>query len=71
LIVQLLNWLTIANFFNAIGIILSPYTTLSVLWEGQRKGAETTREELVKKFKKDFTKTAEKMVEQIILFSKK
>lgn len=59
----------VSNFFNAMGIILPPYATLSVLWEKQKKGAETKREELLKKFQDDYTKTAEKMVSQIILFS--
>ena len=33
-------------FFNAIGLLIPPFATLSVLWEGQAKGKETTREEL-------------------------
>jgi multimeric flavodoxin WrbA len=56
----------ISNFYNAVGIFLPPYATLSVLWEGQRKGAETTRKELMEKYKGDYDKTAETMVRQII-----
>lgn len=58
----------ISNFFNAIGLLLPPFVTLSVLWEGQRKGAKTTREELLKKYEEDYTPTAETMVKQIVKF---
>lgn len=60
----------ISNFYNAVGIFLPPYATLSVLWEGQRKGAETTRKKLMEKYKGDYDKTAETMVRQIIKFAK-
>jgi multimeric flavodoxin WrbA len=59
----------ISNFFNAIGIILPPYATLSVLWEGQKKRADTTRKQLIMKFKKDSTEAAMKMVKQIIRYT--
>lgn len=55
----------LSNFFNAIGLALPPFATLSVLWEGQRKGAPTTREELMKKYETDYAAAAEKMVGQI------
>jgi hypothetical protein len=29
----------VANFFNALGVILPPYATLSVMYQGQAKGA--------------------------------
>jgi multimeric flavodoxin WrbA len=58
----------LSNFFNAIGIILPPFATLSVLWEGQEKGAKTTREELMEKYRKDYSGTAETMVNQLIKF---
>lgn len=58
----------LSNFFNAIGLILPPYSTLSVLWEKQVKGAKTSREELLKKYEEEYTSTAEKMVEQILKF---
>lgn len=60
----------ISNFFNAIGIVLPPYATLSVLWEGQRKGAQTSHEELIKKYQKDYTQTADTMVEQLFTYAK-
>ncbi len=56
---------SVANFFNAIGLSLPPYASLSVLWEGQEKGADTTREELLQKYEQDYAETASKMVEQL------
>ncbi|MGY3213717.1 flavodoxin family protein [Mucilaginibacter sp. HD30] len=55
----------ISNFFNAIGITLPPYATLSVMWDGQRKGAETTKEELLEKYQKEYVKIADAMVKQL------
>jgi multimeric flavodoxin WrbA len=61
----------ISNFFNAIGIILPPYCTLSVLWDGHKKGAKTSRKELMEKYKKDYASTAETMIKQLKDFAKK
>ena len=58
----------VANFYNAIGVIFPPYSTLSVMYDGQAKGAKTTREELLKKYEEDYTSTAEKMVSQLLKF---
>lgn len=60
----------ISNFYNAIGLLLPPFATLSVLWEKQAKDAKTTREELMEKYKQDYTATAEKMVKQLIKYSR-
>ncbi|GAC1413214.1 MAG: hypothetical protein NVSMB66_4580 [Candidatus Doudnabacteria bacterium] len=59
----------ISNFFNAIGVILPPYSTLTVLWEGQAKDKSPTKEELLKKYNKDYGAAAEKMVDQLIKYS--
>lgn len=56
----------LANFFNAVGLNLPPFATLSVLWEGQAKGKKTSREELMKKYEKDYAATADKMISQLI-----
>lgn len=56
----------LANFFNAIGLNLPPYATLSVLWEGQAKNKNTPREELLEKYKKDYSSTADKMIAQLV-----
>lgn len=58
----------ISNFFNAIGIALPPYATLSVLWEKQAKGEKPTREELLKKYEADYASTAETLVKQMLKF---
>lgn len=60
----------ISNFYNAIGILLPPFATLSVLWDGQKKGADTTKEQLIEKYKKEYDQTAKKMVTQLINFSR-
>jgi multimeric flavodoxin WrbA len=60
----------IANFFNALGIILPPFTSLSVLNEIQKKGATTTKEELLKMYEEQYSSTADAMVEQLIKFSR-
>jgi multimeric flavodoxin WrbA len=59
----------ISNFYNAIGIVLPPFATLSVLWEGHKKGTIKPYDELMKKYKQDYDKTAAKMVEQLISYS--
>lgn len=61
----------ISNFFNAVGIILPPYATLSVLWEGQAKDKKTTKKTLVEKYEEDYSETAKTMVEQLVQFVKK
>jgi len=58
----------IANFFNAVGLVLPPFATLSVMYEGQAKEAKTTREELWKKYSDEYTPTAEKMVFQLLKY---
>jgi multimeric flavodoxin WrbA len=61
----------ISNFFNAIGIALPPYASLSVLWEKQAKGQKPTREELMQKYEKDYASTAETMVKQMLHYLSK
>jgi multimeric flavodoxin WrbA len=58
----------ISNFFNAIGLMLAPYATLSVLWDKQAKGRKPTREELMEKYKQDYASTAETMVKQMLKY---
>jgi multimeric flavodoxin WrbA len=59
----------ISNFYNAIGIVLPPFATLSVLWEGHKKGTIKPYDELMKKYRQDYDKTADKMVKQLISYS--
>jgi multimeric flavodoxin WrbA len=56
----------LCNFFNALGVAVPPYATLSVLWERQAKGANPTREELRKKYESEYGGTADKMIERLI-----
>lgn len=55
----------LCNFFNAVGLLVPPYATLSVLWERQAKGETPTREELMKKYEQDYAETADKLVRQL------
>ena len=57
---------TVANFFNAIGVAFPPFASLSVLWDGHRKGHIKSREELLQKYEKDYAKTADKMIDQLL-----
>lgn len=56
----------VCNFFNAVGILVPPYASLSVLWERQAKKETPTREELLKKYAKDCTSTADRMIQQLL-----
>ncbi|MBC5992088.1 flavodoxin family protein [Pontibacter cellulosilyticus] len=58
----------LSNFYNAIGLLLPPFATLSVIWEKQAKSKDTSREELMEKYKKDYTEKAEKMVKQLVKY---
>jgi multimeric flavodoxin WrbA len=61
----------LSNFFNAIGLLIPPFATLSVLWEGQAKGKETSREDLMRKYESDYGGTADKMVRQMVAHARK
>jgi multimeric flavodoxin WrbA len=60
---------SLSNFFNAVGVLVPPYATLSVLWERQAKGVEPTREELLRKYETDYGKTADRMVRQLLKYT--
>lgn len=57
------------NFFNAVGLLVPPYATLSVLWERQAKGKEPTKEELLQKYESDYAETADKMISQLLKYA--
>lgn len=57
---------SICNFFNAVGVLIPPYATLSVLWERQAKGEEPTREELLTKYEEEYSSTADRMIDQLL-----
>ena len=56
----------VSNFFNAVGILLPPYATLSVLMSEQAKGKDTPRDELLEKYREGYTEAADKMVAQLL-----
>jgi multimeric flavodoxin WrbA len=59
----------VCNFFNAIGVLVPPYATLSVLWERQAKGADPTKEELLRKYESDYAGAADKMIRQLLAYA--
>jgi multimeric flavodoxin WrbA len=58
----------ICNFFNAIGVLVPPFATLSVLWDRQAKNANPSREELLKKYEEDYGSTADRMIQQMLAY---
>jgi multimeric flavodoxin WrbA len=62
---------SISNFYNAVGILIPPFATLSVLSEKHKKGAETSRKELLKLYETDYAKSADKMINQLIKYAPK
>ncbi|HEX7316461.1 MAG TPA: flavodoxin family protein [Pyrinomonadaceae bacterium] len=59
----------LCNFFNAVGLLVPPYATLSVLWDGQAKGKEPSKEELLTKYESDYAETADKMIRQLLKYA--
>jgi len=55
----------IGNFFNAIGLLIPPYATLSVLWDKQAKRKKTSKNTLLEKYESDYADTADKMIRQL------
>ena len=54
------------NFFNALGLVIPPFASLTVLWDRQAKNADPTREELMKKYESDYADAAGKMIQQMV-----
>jgi hypothetical protein len=42
---------------------------MSVLWDRLAKSAGPTKQELMEKFRSDYTKTADRMVDQLLSFA--
>jgi multimeric flavodoxin WrbA len=61
----------ISNFINALGMVIPPYCTLSVQLPEHKKGADTPKEKLLEKYRQEYSKTAQTMVEQLVEFVKK
>ena len=60
----------LTNFLNAIGVLVPPYATLSVLWAGHEKGKIRPRQELQEYYEKEYGKTADKMAQQLLNYAK-
>ena len=60
----------IGNFFNAIGLLVPPYATFSVLWDDQAKDKDTPKEQLLKKYESDYADTADKMIQQLLEYAR-
>jgi len=58
----------ISNFFNAIGLLIPPYATLSVLWDKQAKDKKTSKKTLLDKYESDYADTADKMIRQLLKY---
>lgn len=58
----------LCNFFNAVGLLVPPYATLSVLWKRQAKDESPTKEELLRKYESDYAETADKMIRQLLKY---
>ena len=61
----------ISNFFNALGVTIPPYCTLSVLDQKQAKGSKATREELVAIYEKTYAETAQTMAKGLADFARR
>ena len=62
---------SMCNFFNAVGLLVPPYATLSVLWERQAKNMNPTKEELLSKYESSYASTADKMIQQLLKYARK
>jgi hypothetical protein len=59
----------ICNFFNAVGLLIPPYATLSVLWKRQAKDKKPTKKELLSKYEADYADAADKMIRQLVKYA--
>jgi multimeric flavodoxin WrbA len=59
----------ISNFFNAIGLLIPPYATLSALWDKQAKDKKTSKKTLLDKYESDYADTADKMIRQLVKYA--
>jgi multimeric flavodoxin WrbA len=62
---------SISNFFNALGVTVPPYCTLSVLSQQHAKGAKVSRDELLAQYEKNYGDTAKAMAKGLADFARK
>ena len=58
----------LCNFCNAIGLVVPPYATLTVLLSQHAKSEQTSRAELLRAYEKDYAKTADRMIAQLLAY---
>jgi len=56
------------NFFNAIGLLFPPFSSLTVLSEKHAKGEKTPKEDLLKFYKKEYADTAKTFAQQMVKY---
>jgi multimeric flavodoxin WrbA len=56
---------SLCNFCNAVGLLVPPYATLTVLWDRQAKGERPKKAELLRYYERQYAKTAERMIGQL------
>lgn len=59
----------LCNFLNAVGVVVPPYGSLSVLWDRQAKGMKPSKEELLQKYEEDYASTADKLIDGLLSFA--
>ena len=60
---------SIANFANALGMIVPPYASLTVQAAEHTKDQKISKESLMEKYEKEYATTAETMAAQLIKFA--
>lgn len=60
----------ISNFFNAVGITLPAFCTLSVISEDHAKSSKISRKKLLEKYEKEYGETASKMADGLTCFAR-
>lgn len=58
------------NFFNAIGLLFPPFSSLTVLSDKQAKDEKTPKKELLKFYKKEYGETAKTFAKQMAKYCK-
>jgi multimeric flavodoxin WrbA len=55
----------LTNFFIALGFIVPPFGTLTVLWSGLRKHSDKSKEEVLKYYEDTYSSTAKKAAQNL------
>ena len=55
----------LANFLISIGLVIPPFSTLTVLWPGLRKKSDKSKEEILKYFEDTYASKANKAAQNL------